>query len=174
MYDRETQSWWQQAEGRGIVGELTGQNLATLPTWMESWAEFKARNPDGLVMVQPATNRDYGRNPYSGYDSLQRPFLYSGELPPHNIPALTRVVRVGKRAWPVTRLHEVYTVTEAGITLSWSGGQASALDTADIGRGRDVGTIRVRDAKGQNIAHDVMFAFAFHAFWPKGKWMLGR
>ena len=24
MYDRETQSWWQQAEGRGIVGELTG------------------------------------------------------------------------------------------------------------------------------------------------------
>ena len=74
----------------------------------------------------------------------------------------------------MTRLHEVDTVTEAGITLSWSGGQASALDTADIGRGRDVGTIRVRDAKGQNVAHDVMFAFAFHAFWPKGKWMLGR
>jgi hypothetical protein len=44
---------------------------------MESWAEFKARNPDGLVMAQPVTNRDYGRNPYTGYDSLQRPFLYS-------------------------------------------------------------------------------------------------
>ena len=48
---------------------------------MESWAEFKARNPDGLVVAQPATNRDYGRNPYTGYDSLQRPFLYSGEEP---------------------------------------------------------------------------------------------
>ena len=98
MYDRETQSWWQQAEGRGIVGELTGQDLDTLPTWMESWAEFKARNPDGLVMAQPTTNRDYGRNPYTGYDSLQRPFLYSGEEPPHNIPSLARVVRVGTQA----------------------------------------------------------------------------
>jgi hypothetical protein len=174
MYDRETQSWWQQAEGRGIVGELTGQDLDTLPTWMESWAEFKARNPDGLVMAQPTTNRDYGRNPYTGYDSLQRPFLYSGEEPPHNIPSLARVVRVGTQAWPVTRLREDGAVTENGITLTWSAGQASALDTSDIGEGRDVGTIRVRDAQGRDLAHDVMFAFAFHAFWPKGDWMLGR
>ena len=175
MYDRETQSWWQQAEGLGIVGAMTGTALRALPTWMESWAEYKARNPDGMVMARPAgTSRDYGRNPYTGYDSLQRPFLYSGALPPHDISALARVVRVGKRAWPVMRLRDAGRVTEAGVTLSWSGGQASALDTADIGQGRDVGTIRVRDANGNNIAHDVMFAFAFHAFWPKGKWMLGR
>jgi hypothetical protein len=141
---------------------------------MESWAEFKARNPDGLVMAQPTTNRDYGRNPYTGYDSLQRPFLYSGEEPPHNIPSLARVVRVGTQAWPVTRLREDGAVTENGITLTWSAGQASALDTSDIGGGRDVGTIRVRDAQGRDLAHDVMFAFAFHAFWPKGDWMLGR
>lgn len=175
MYDRETQSWWQQAEGKGIVGTLTGKQLRSLPTWMESWAEFKARNPDGLVMARPiGTGRDYGRNPYTGYDSLQRPFLYSGELPPHDIPALARVVRVGKRAWPMTRLRASGVVNEAGVKLTWSPGQASALDTSDIGKGRDVGTIRVRDTKGRDVAHDVMFAFAFHAFWPKGKWMLGR
>ena len=39
--------------------------------------------------------------------------------------------------------------------------------------GRDVGTIRVRDAAGRDVAHDVLFAFAFHAFWPDGIWMLG-
>ena len=33
MSDRETQSWWQQAEGCGVVVELTGQDLDTLPTW---------------------------------------------------------------------------------------------------------------------------------------------
>ena len=106
MYNRETQSWRQQAEGRGIVGELKGQVLETLPTWMESWIEFKARNPDGLVMTQPTTNRDYGRHPYTRFDSLQRPFLYSGEEPPHNISSLTRVVRVEYQVWLVTRLSE--------------------------------------------------------------------
>ncbi|MGR3502818.1 DUF3179 domain-containing protein [Pseudaestuariivita sp.] len=172
MYDRETQSWWQQALGTGIVGEMTGQELTALPTWMESFAEFSARNPQGLIMDAPNYNRDYGRNPYRGYDSSHRPFLYSGELPPHDIPALERVVRVGDRAWPLTRFGDVTEITEAGITLSWAPGQASALDTGRINEGRDVGTIRVRDGAGRDLPHDVMFAFAFHAFWPNGTWML--
>lgn len=172
MYDRETQSWWQQAEGRGIVGELNGVQLTQLPSWMESWAEFKARNPSGLVMAEPEFNRDYGRNPYRGYDSSARPFLYNGEMPPHGISPLVRVVRVGERAWPLTRLAEVGQVSEAGVVISWTAGQASALDSAKIAKGRDVGTIRVRDGQGRDVPHDVMFAFAFHAFWPDGRWML--
>ena len=103
-------------------------------------------------MAQPTTNHDYGRNPYMGYDSLQRPFLYSGEEPPHSIPTLGRVVRVGTQAWPVTRLHEDGAVTENKITLAWSAGKASALDTSDMGEGRDVGTIRVRGAQGRDLA----------------------
>ena len=59
------------------------------------------------------------------------------------------------------------------MTLSWRAGQASALDTGEIARGRDVGTIRVRDEQGRDLAHDMMFAFAFHAFWPDGIWMTG-
>ena len=174
MYDRETQSWWQQAEGRAIVGALTGTPLKALPSWMESWAEFEARNPGGLVMAEPGHNRDYGRNPYRGYDSLSKPFLYNGENPPHGIEPLARVVRVGTRAWPLTRLSQVGEVREAGVTISWRAGQASALDTGKIARGRDVGSIRVKDAQGRDVAHDVMFAFAFHAFWPDGTWMRGK
>jgi hypothetical protein len=172
MYDRETESWWQQAIGEGIVGEMTGVALTQIPSWMESWQEFAARNPDGLVMDQPNWPRSYGRNPYVTYDSSRKPFLYNGEMPPHGIPALARVVRVEGRAWPVERLADAGEVTEAGVTISWTEGQASALDTADIGAGREVGTIRVRDAGGRDVAHDVMFAFAFHAFWPDGEWML--
>lgn len=171
MYDRETESWWQQATGDGIVGQFTGAELTPLPSWMESWAEFRARNPQGLVMAQPAFPRTYGRNPYVSYDSSSRPFLYSGELPPHGIQPLARVVRVGDRAWPVSRLATEGEVTEAGLTISWASGQASALDTAQIGSGKDVGTIRVRKA-GKDVPHDVMFAFAFHAFFPDGEWML--
>ncbi len=174
MYDRETQSWWQQAVGRGIVGEMTGVALTHMPTWMESWAEFKAAHPDGLVMAEPPHNRDYGRNPYSRYDSSHRPFLYSGDPPPHGIAPLARVVRVGDRAWPLSRLAALGDLSEAGTTLSWHAGQASALDTPRIDKGRDVGSIRVRDTSGQDVPHDVMFAFAFHAFWPEGAWMLGQ
>jgi hypothetical protein len=174
MFDRETQSWWQQAIGTGIVGDMNGVELVSLPSGMESWDQFKARNPDGLVMAEPAWNRSYGSNPYRGYDSSRRPFLYSGEMPPHGIAPLMRVVRVGSRAWPMDRLAKEQVVREAGVTLSWQAGQASALDTAVIAKGRDVGSVRVRDGKGRDVPHDVMFAFAFHAFWPDGTWMRGK
>lgn len=172
MYDRETESWWQQALGEGIVGEMNGKTLTPLPSWMESWAQFRSRNPDGLVMDEPGWPRSYGRNPYVGYDSSKRPFLYSGEVPPHGVPALSRVIRVGERAWPMERLRQAEEISEAGVTISWTAGQASALDSARIDQGKDVGSIRVRDASGRDMPHDVMFAFAFHAFWPDGTWML--
>ena len=173
MYDRETESWWQQAIGTGIVGEMNGVELTTLPTWMESWRQFAERNPDGLVMAEPRFGRPYGRNPYVNYDSSARPFLYQGENPPHGIPPLVRVIRVGDRAWPMTRLREAGEVTEAGVTLTWTEGQASALDGRDIAKSKEGGTVRVKDANGKDLAHDVMFAFAYHAFWPNGEWMLG-
>ena len=56
----------------------------------------------------------------------------------------------------------------AGVRLSWQPGQASALDTAQISKGRDVGTIiaqRTTSAgKLVDVPYDVTFAFVFHAF----------
>jgi hypothetical protein len=174
MYDRETESWWQQAVGEGVVGQHAGARLIPLPAWMESWGEFRARNPDGLVMDEPVWRRAYGQNPYVGYDTSARPFLYQGENPPHGINPLARVVRVENRAWTFQRLREAGEIREAGVVLSWTPGQASALDSRQIAQGRDVGTVRVRDEAGRDIAHDIPFAFAFHAFHPDGLWMLGN
>jgi len=43
-----------------------------------------------------------------------------------------------------------------------------------IGDGREVGDIRVTDAvTGAAVIHEVVFAFAFHAFEPEGVWMTG-
>jgi hypothetical protein len=173
MYDRQTESWWQQAIGEGIVGEMTGAQLVRLPSRLEGWEAFRTANPDALVMDQPRAGRPYGRNPYVGYDGSARPFLYAGETPPHGISPLARVVAVGDRAWPLDRLRLAGEIAEAGLTLTWAEGQASALDAADISAGREVGSVRVRDAGGRDVVHDVMFAFAFHAFRPDGTWMLG-
>jgi len=176
MYDRQTFSFWQQFTGEAIVGTMTGAALPVLVSWTEPWADFAARNPDGLVMAEPQGHRRaYGSNPYAGYDTAGRPFLYRGEDPPHGVAPLERVVRVGDRAWPLARLTDAGTLEEAGLRLAWSPGMASALDARRIAAGRDVGAIRVQDAAtGQDVVHEVVFAFAFHAFHPDGEWMLGR
>lgn len=173
MYDRQTESWWQQALGEGIVGTHTGDRLVQLPSWTESWAEYRARNPGGLVMDEPDWPRAYGRNPYVGYDLAARPFLYSGEDPPHGIHPLARVVRVDDRAWPLERLRAAGALAEDGVRLTWTEGQVSVLDEGRIGSGREVGSVRVRDAAGRDLPHDIPFAFAFHALYPGGRWMLG-
>ena len=175
MYDRATHSWWQQFTGEAIAGELTGETLTQIVSWTEPWSAFLARNPDGLVMAEPAADRrPYGKNPYVSYDSAARPFLYDGAPPPHDVPPLARVVRVEDRAWPLERLARAGEIEEEGLRITWAPGMASALDSARIAEGRDVGAIRVRDAAtGRDIAHEVVFAFAFHAFAPDGVWMLG-
>lgn len=173
MYDHQSESWWQQATGAAILGARVGQSLTQLSAWMEGWEAFSTSHPDGLVMAEPDWRRAYGTNPYRNYDT-SRPFLYSGENPPHGIDPLARVVRVGDRAWPLTRLRAGGEISEAGLTLSWVEGQASALDSAQIAQGREVGNVRVRDQDGRDVAHDLPFAFAFHAFHPDGRWMLGK
>jgi len=172
MYDRQTESWWQQATAEAIAGTFAGDRLVMLPAWMDSWDGFRAEFPDGLVMDRPAWARPYGANPYVGYDSAPRPFLYRGEMPPHGIHPLARVVRVGNRAWPLERLRAHGRLAEAGLVLSWVEGQASAMDTREIAQGREVGSVRVRDGAGRDVVHDLPFAFAFHAFHPDGVWML--
>jgi hypothetical protein len=74
MYDRQTESWWQQFSGTAIVGAMTGTELKILPSRLESWALFKDRAPDGKVLVPNSRHeRSYGLNPYVGYDSRDAP-----------------------------------------------------------------------------------------------------
>jgi len=175
MFDRQTESWWQQFTGEGIVGEMTGQKLSVIVSWTESMDEFASRNPEGLLMAEPrGGRRAYGANPYAGYDGSATPFLYRGEEPPFGIEPLARVVKVGNRAWPLIRLAEAIVIEEEGYRLIWSEGMASALDTRKISDGREVGNIRVFDGDGNPVEHDVVFAFAFHAFAPDGEWMIGN
>lgn len=174
MYDRQSETWWQQFGGEGIVGEHAGRVLTAIPVRLESWESFRERNPDGLVMSQPAASRPYGSNPYVRYDSASTPFLYRGEMPPDGIDPLSRVVRVGDMAWPLTRLREEGEILESGLRLHWRPGQSSALDTRRIAAGRDVGNVVVTDAEtNELVVHEVVFAFVFQAFEPDGSWMRG-
>ena len=167
MYDRQSESWWQQFTGTGIVGEMTGRELKMLPARVEALARFRTRYPDGKVLVPGDPDfRPYGSNPYQGYDSAPRPFLYRGNLP-DGIAPLAYVVKVGDQAWPLERLRQAGKIVAGDITLIWTAGQNSALDTQEIAKGRDIGNVVVqrRTADGlREEVHDVTFAFVFHAF----------
>ena len=116
--------------------------------------------------------RSYGRNPYTGYDSAAKPFLYNGEMP-EDINPMARVVVVkdnGKpKAVTLELLRKKGQITLGDISLKWRKGQNSALDSSDITKGRDVGNVvaQVQTAGGpKDVVYDVTFAFVFHAFYP--------
>ncbi len=169
MYDRRTESWWQQFTGEAIAGELTGTELELIPSRLESFVRFKARFPDGKVLVPNNEGmRNYGANPYMGYDTASRPFLYRGDLP-QDIPAMARVVVVRDGNEPIVvsmqKVREEGPLQRDGYTITWEPGQASALDTGRIAKGRDVGNIIVQKA-GTDVPYDVTFAFVANAFLP--------
>ncbi len=170
MYDRQSESWWQQFSGIAIVGKMTGKTLKMLPSRQESFARFRARAPNGKVLSSSRPFRRYGINPYVRYDSARFPFLFRGALP-EGIAPMVRVVAVGGEAWSLPLLREKGTITKGDLVLSWEAGQNSALDTRLIRQGRDVGNVVVqrRDGDGfEDVVHDVTFAFVFHAFHPEG------
>jgi hypothetical protein len=152
MWDRQTESWWQQLTGEAIIGTLAGKRLTIVPASIVSYAAFKQTFPDGTVLSkETGFHRDYGRNPYHGYDDIDSsPFLLSGSPDPR-LPPMERVVAItleGRdKAYPYRVLAEqrvLYdTVGTQKIVVLYSPGTASALDKSRIAESRDVGATGV-------------------------------
>lgn len=149
MYDRQTESWWQQATGEAIAGEFTGKRLRLYPVTMIAWREFAAAYPEGMVLTRDTGyDRNYGRNPYIGYDDITRsPFLYEGRPTPDGLPAMARVFTIDQPgeavAYPYAWLEQARVVHDRvgdkPVVVFWQPGTASALDGAFVSTGREVG-----------------------------------
>jgi Protein of unknown function (DUF3179) len=147
MYDRQTRSLWPQIEGRAVAGVLTGTELSTYLVSTVTWREWRSTHPDDWVLSRDTGHpRDYGRNPYVGYDQANTdPFLFDGVADPR-LPPKTRVItlRAGDDAVAVTldrvaadRVLEV-SLDDRPIVLFAQPGLASALDGRDIAAGKRV------------------------------------
>ncbi len=160
MWDRQTESWWQQLTGEAIVGELTGKRLALLPATIVAWEDFKTSYPDAAVLSRDTGfSRDYGRNPYVGYDQVgQSPFLFFGReddrLPPtERVAALT--VGETAAAFPFSFLETKgvvhHSVGGRDLAVFFKPGARSALDGPYIGASKEVGATGVfaRELDGQ-------------------------
>ena len=171
MYDRQTESWWQQFTGQAIIGEMMGTHLTPLPVRIESFERYKARaaKHDGATVLAPtrARMRNYGANPYSRYDHSTKPFLYDGEMP-ENIAPLARVILIDEEAWSLELVQRLKRAQRGDLVTTWEAGQNSALDTTAIRLGRYISNVVVqRDGPDGLVdaVHDV--SFAFHAFYPE-------
>jgi len=178
MYDRQTESWWQQFGGLALVGRYTGTRLRQLPARIVAWRDFLRVHPHGLVLTRATGfSRPYGRNPYSGYDDVSSPpFFAASDANDTRLPPKARVVFIerGREAVAVPfsalRPRGIVRVTVGGrrLVVRWRRGVASALDSGFIPNGRDVGSGRVTE-NGKPVAFDEPFWFAVAAFRPHTK-----
>jgi hypothetical protein len=160
MYDRQTETWWQQATGEGIVGEYAGQRLEFIGAPVVSWDTFKHQFHGGKVLSRdtgyPEYKSRYGRSPYAGYDKPgASPWAFFRRKPDNRLPAMERVVALElndqTRAYPFETLREERVmhdlVGDREIVVLWAPGTASAVDNERIAEGRDVGASGVFDRR---------------------------
>jgi hypothetical protein len=164
MYDRQTETWWQQATGEAIAGELTGIQLEFYPATIISWNDFKTSYPQGKVLSrETGYPRDYGRNPYIGYDDVNNPpFLYQGPPTPDQLPPVARVLTIDLNgeavAYPYETLAKVGVVNDTvggeAVLVIWQAGTVSPLDSNTTASGRDVGAAAAfsRRLDGQTLS----------------------
>ena len=164
MYDRQTESLWPQIEGTAVAGFLTGTELERIPIATVPWGQWAAQHPDAWVLSkETGFDRDYGRNPYQGYDEADSdPFLFDGEADPRLLPK-ERVVAVPGSdpvAVPLALLAEervlATTVDGAPVVMWATGGLRSALDAATIAKGKQIAVSGVFDPayQGQTLTFE--------------------
>jgi hypothetical protein len=155
MYDRATETLWTHYDGQAVIGVLTGEQLKAHPAPLMAWDQFRSTYPTGKVLdwTQSGFNRDYGRNPYTGYDDPDNtPFLFRGTLD-DRAAAMQRVVGVTHEGASAAYALDTVsggegmasdvTVGDSDLVIFWMAGQASALDAAQVFSGRDVGSTAV-------------------------------
>jgi len=152
MFDRETESWWQQITGEAIVGDLTGKKLKQIPAQIVGFEQFAKAFPEGkVVSKETGYSRNYGRNPYVGYDEIGKtPFLFKGKTD-GRIRPMEKIVVVEfdgqSTVYPHTTTRKMRVINdEIGshrVVIFHTDGANSALDAGTISESKDIGATGV-------------------------------
>ncbi|MBM3813061.1 MAG: DUF3179 domain-containing protein [Acidimicrobiia bacterium] len=153
MYDRQTDSLWQQITGEAIVGELTGKTLTILPSQTVSFETFAAGYPQGKVLNRDTGHmRPYGQNPYERYEFNPRLVAPIGRVElPANVRPMERLVTItiGDRTRAYTfhyvRSRKVVedSFQDIDLVIFYDKNTLSALDSKQIKESQSVGSVGV-------------------------------
>lgn len=154
MWDRQTETWWQQFTGEALVGQLSGAMLTLLPSQLISYKEFFDAYPEGLILSYESDKDSvpYGKNPYVSYDNMdiKQPRLFKENVDTR-LPAMERVVNVycgtKDKIYPLTVLREEKVINDNcdgyPLVLFFKMGLVSVLDKKEIRDSKDIGTVTV-------------------------------
>jgi len=148
MYDRQSETWWQQFTGRGIIGKFNEVKLTQLASQIVSFDTFNQTYPKGKILNRETGHtRPYGNNPYSGYDNINNsPFLYKGPKD-KRLPPMERVLCLASTdkaslLVPISQLEDkpVLNVNynDEPVVVIATSKATSALDKSNIGESRKV------------------------------------
>jgi len=153
MFDRETESLWQQFSGEALVGDYTGEFLTIVPSQLISFEQFRDAYPNApLLSRNTGHQRNYGQNPYAGYDDIdKRPFLMDEDDISDKLPPMEKVIgvrynseQIGYRYSTTTEKKVLNdTISDQPIVVFHLDGMASALDSHTIHQSRDDGATGV-------------------------------
>jgi len=72
MFDRGTESWWPQILATGITGPGEGRHLEEFQVIWTTWGRWRSTHPETVVLTEETGfARNYGRDPYGGYNPPQ-------------------------------------------------------------------------------------------------------
>ena len=152
MFDRETESLWQQITGEAIVGSLTGSQLAIVASQTVSFEMLAEQFPQALVLSRDTGySRRYSENPYVGYEFAGRLMFPVRRTARTKVASLDRLVAVTggghTKAYTFSVLRRIRVLEdELGdmrYVVFFDGRVRSALDEERTRDSRQVGTVGV-------------------------------
>ncbi|MFB6246680.1 MAG: DUF3179 domain-containing protein [Candidatus Pacearchaeota archaeon] len=162
MYDNLTGTYWQQIDGKAIVGELSGQELKKVSIDTVTWKEWKSNHKDFKVLSKDTGfERPYGKNPYGGYRESDTTFFdYNNK----NDTLKPKTVVYGIE---INGKYKAY--KDRDLEKGQKIEDKFANTTIEIEKNQD-GTVRFKNKKtGEKIVKERGFWFSWHAFHPQTK-----
>lgn len=164
LYDRASQSLWSQMLQTAVSGPRKGTRLQQVPLTHTTWADWRSRFPKTEVLsTETGFRRDYGRDPYAGYDRIQQ-LMFDVEHRDSRYPLKEWVVGV-----EVQGRHKAYPFSELARAVNAKGELVDRVadKTLRIRYDRAHGTAEVLDEAGKPWPSTMAFWFAWFAFHPK-------
>lgn len=161
LYDRESESLWSQIARRAVSGEMLGTSLTMVAVAHTSWADWRSRYPQTLVLsTRTGYSRDYTRNPYDGYEVSEATYFpvanKNNRYHPKELVLGLEIDGVFK-AYPFVELAKT-----GGSFRDQVGGSPVQVEFDAAHR-----TGRVLNADGVEIPTVIAFWFAWTAFHPE-------
>ena len=160
MYDRQTESLWQQITGEAIVGKLIGKKLSQISMGTMLWSQFKETYDKGQILSRNTgrSKSTYDIYPYGNYEedaSVTFPVEGGVDTTIHPKTVVFGIeVGGGSKAYPISKLEKELTIRDrvggVSVEIRYDGGNVNAR----------------RLDNGSKLAETRLFWFAWKAFYP--------